>query len=195
MPCTYYSVILVRISTCWSVQLKSYCKKLLSYLSFSDSIHTFLLQKIIKLKSDTKSPAINVRQVKCGLLSGWQIHLPHWLLMVREKEWWRKNRGCGSMWGAQQACCSQGWRAWERQPTNRASSVFRRTDSEWTRLCPLHFQSQEFQGEKCLLVSLQPEITPKPAASPLKVRWWVEITQSVLTLSHGRQCSTAFLWT
>lgn len=126
---------------------------------------------------------------------GWRIHLPHCLLMVRGREWWRKNRGCGSMRGAQQACCSQGWRAWERQPANRASSVFRRTDSEWTRLCPLHFQSQEFQGEKCLLVSLQPEITPKPAASPLKPRWWVEITQSVLTLSHGCQCSTAFLWT
>lgn len=95
MPCTYYSkAIFVSISTCRCVQLKSCCRKLLipsisvTLWSFSDSIHTVHFSN----RSGSNSPALKVRQMKCGLLSWGEIHLPHWLslLMARERKGWRR---------------------------------------------------------------------------------------------------------
>lgn len=75
---------------------------------------------------------------------------------------------CGRTRGAQQACCSQGGRAWERQPPEQSQFCYTgRTDSEETGLCPLHFQSQEFWGEKCLLVIHSARNNTQSSSAPL----------------------------
>lgn len=75
---------------------------------------------------------------------------------------------CGSKRGPQQACCSQGGRAWERQPPNRARTVFRGTNSKKTRLCPSCLRTtQGFQGKKCLRVSRSARNNTETSSSPL----------------------------
>lgn len=176
------------LSTYWSVQRKSCSRKLLKCslsVCFLDSLHTFLVARTYR--SGCNPPVLKIRQMKCGLLSWGEIHLPHWLslLMARERKKMEEEVVCGRTRGAQQACCSQGGRAWERQPPEQSRFCYtERTDSKETGLCPLHFQSQEFQGEKCLLVIHSARNNTQSSSGPLWNRggWWR--LQCVLTHSN-----------
>lgn len=132
--------------------------------------------------------------------SGWEIHLPHWvsLLMARERKGWR--RKC--VWEYKRGTAGllvSGLKSLGAPASKQSQLCFAGgQDCKWTWLCPLHFQSQELQREKCLLVSQTARNNSENQQSPpLKQRRLAEITHSVLTLSNTERMSVfnSFFWT
>lgn len=147
MLCTYYSkAISIGISVWQSILRISHIMK---PLGFNANISATKKKKVKKKKLEVVGTCrhLKVKQIRCGLS---QRGRGERSTCLTESACWWPARGrdggteeevvCGSTRGAQRACCSRGWRAWERQPSKQSQLLFSGGQtSKWTWLCPFAF--------------------------------------------------------